>query len=211
MPKARPPQTHPAPTEKTKKKTSRVLKKGKAKKMKTSRKNAKMENMKETLFRTGSVDENSFLQTGHMSGRWYGQDYALPGGSFQCDVWPRATSTDSTHDPTAQAGWKSWYVSAPRATRKTQTDRRQVRAERSPRGVRNTSAAPRQPHVKKVSSFSTNSGTVSLMSNSSGKHYDDNTTTRLMSTVQMVRKPSVHSHATIPRKTDKHSATNELR
>ena len=85
--------------------------------------------------------------------------------------------------PTAQAGWKSWYVSAPRATRKTQTDKRQVRAERSPRGVQNTSAAPRQPHMKKVSSFSTNSGTVSLMSNSSASSIT-------ISTVLMVRIPS---------------------
>ena len=93
--------------------------------------------------------------------------------------------------PTAQAGWKSWYVSATRATRKTQTDRCQVRAERSPRGVHNTSAAPRQPHIKKVSSFSTKSGTVSLMSNSSANTITNNTATRLMSTVLMVRKPSV--------------------
>ena len=52
--------------------------------------------------------------------------------------------------------------------------------------MHNTSAATRQ-----VSSFSTNSGTVSLMSNSPANTITNNTTTRLMSTVLIVRKPSV--------------------
>ena len=53
--------------------------------------------------------------------------------------------------------------------------------------MHNTSAAPRQPHMKKVSSFSTNSSTVSFMSNSSANTTTNNTITKVMSTVLMVR------------------------
>ena len=133
------------------------------------------------------MDENSFLQTGHNVRKkvWIG--LCTPRGEFPMRrVAPCHGVLTARMTPTAQAGWKSWYVSAPRPT---QTDRRQVRAERSPRGVHNTSAAPRQPHMKKVSSFSTNSGTVSLMSNSSANTRTNNTATRLMSTVLMVRIP----------------------
>ena len=193
------------------------------------------------MFRTGSMDENSFLQTGHKVRKTVRIGLCTSREEFPMRrVAPCYGVLTARTTPTAQAGWMSWYVSAPRATRETQTDRRQVRAERSPRGVHNTAAAPRQPHMKNVSSFSTNSSTVSrmsnssanttanntaarvistvlmdlkclpcdetnedrqaqchqripvtisFMSNSSGKHYDDNTTTRLMSTVQMVRTP----------------------
>ena len=96
-----------------------------------------------------------------------------------CGTLPR--STDSTHDPNCTGRF------SPQGHTKN-TDGK-IRAERSPRGVHNTSAALRQPHMKKVSSFSTNSGTVSLMSNSWANTTTNNTTTKLMSTVLMVRIP----------------------
>ena len=85
--------------------------------------------------------------------------------------------------PTAQAGWKSWYVSAPPGPHEKHRPA-DVKSE-----LNGAHAAPRQPHMKKVSSFSTNSGAVSLMSNSSANTTTNNTVTRLMSTVLMVRIP----------------------
>ena len=80
------------------------------------------------MFRKGSMDENSFLQTGHNVRKkvWIG--LCTPRREFPMRrVAPCHGVRTARMIPTAQAGWQSWYVSAPRATRKTQTDRRQVR------------------------------------------------------------------------------------
>ena len=69
------------------------------------------------MFRTSSVDENSFLQTGHNVKKkvWIG--LCTPRVEFPmrrvapCHGVPTARMT-----PTAQAGWKSWYVSSPTVT-----------------------------------------------------------------------------------------------
>ena len=63
------------------------------------------------------MDENSFLQTGHNVRKMVWIGLCTPREEFPMRrVAPVPRSTDSTHDPTAQAVWKSRNVSAPIVT-----------------------------------------------------------------------------------------------
>ena len=69
----------------------------------------------ELMFRTGSMDENSFLQTGHSVWKTVRIGLCTPRREFPMRrVAPCHGVLTACMTPTAQAGRKSWYMSAPR-------------------------------------------------------------------------------------------------
>ena len=60
------------------------------------------------------MDENSFLQTGHNVRKMVWRGLRTPRGEFPMRrVAPCHGELTARTTPTAQAVWKSWYVSAP--------------------------------------------------------------------------------------------------